>query len=274
VFPFWGFTRHLFRYLMTYPVDHPYRAAILTNLANQHHADWQSGLPQQLQFMFFLGAPDANGNVSAVDYRSIDPFRSFYNDFTLAGLTQQANPAFQFILQQAGVNVLSATPELYPGTHYDPNTGTMVADRPANPMLSALEIAVPEMQGADALFQMSDQYRNLKISDPEAYKHRVYTALGIPFGPEEINVPAKVEAAQMKRYKDAQTSINQAIQSGDFSKAKRYSSVPIPSLLQRYFGNLQYATPGQIEQIYRALQAQAKAAGMGDTSLHAVLPKG
>lgn len=277
VFPFWGFTRHLFRYLMTYPVDHPYRAAILTNLANQHYADWKSGLPQQLQFMFYLGAPDSKGNVSAIDYRSIDPFRSFYNDFTLAGLTQQANPAFQMILQQAGVNVLSATPELYAPSHYDPNTGLMVADRQANPLLAAMEVAVPETAAADALFQMSDQYRNLKTTDPEAFKHRVLTTLGVPFSggvPETINIPAKIENAQMKRYKDAQTSIGQAIQTGDFSKAKRYASVPVPSSFQRYFGTLQYATPGQIEQIYRALKAQAASQGLGGTSLHALLPKG
>jgi len=273
VLPFWGFTRHIFRYLMTYPVDHPYRAAILANLANTHQADWASGLPQQMQFMFYLGAPDSNGNVTAVDYRSIDPFRSFYNDFTLGGLLSQTNPGIQFIAQQSGVNVLSATPELYPTTHYDAYTGTMVADRPKGVALSALESMIPEVQGADALFQLSDQYRNLKVSDPEAFQHRVYTTLGIPFGPEQINIPLKVETAQMKRYRDADTAINQAVQTGDFSSAKRYAATPIPSLLRRYFPGMTYATPQQIEAVYQALVARYAPQNPTGASLHALLPK-
>lgn len=273
VFPFWGFTRHLFRYLMTYPVDHPYRAAILTNLAEQHYKDWNSGLPQQLQWMMFLGSPDAAGNVSAIDYRSIDPFRSFYNDFTLAGLTQQANPAIQFVLQQAGVNVLSATPELYPGKHYDPSTGTFVADRPGNPVLNALEAAIPETQGLDALLGMSDQYRNLKATDPDAYKQRVYSTLGIPYY-GNVNVPRKEETAQLKRYQDADAAISKAMQSGDFTAAKKYDAVPVPAMLKRWFPNVIYATPGDLEKVYRWLQGQAASAGKGGTSLHALLPRG
>jgi hypothetical protein len=273
VLPFWGFTRHIFRYLMTYPADHPLRTAILINLANQHAADWTSGLPQQMQFMFYLGAPDSNGNVTAVDYRSIDPFRSFYNDFTLGGLLSQTNPGIQFLAQQSGVNVLSATPELYPSTHYDPYTGTMVADRPKGAALSALEALIPEVQGADAMFQLSDQYRNLKVSDPQAFQHRVYTTLGIPFGPEQINIPLKVETAQLKRYRDADTAINQAVQTGDFSSAKRYASVPVPSLMKPYFGGVTYATPGQIETVYQLLAAKYAPQNLSGASLHAILPK-
>jgi hypothetical protein len=273
VLPFWGFTRHIMRYLMTYPVDHPIRTSILINLANQHQADWTSGLPQTMQFMFYLGAPDSNGNVTAVDYRSIDPFRSFYNDFTLGGLLSQTNPAIQFAAQESGINVLSATPELYPTTHYDPYTGTMVADRPKGVALSALEAMIPEVQGADALFQMSDQYRNLKISDPQAFQHRVYTTLGIPFGPEQMNIPLKVETAQLKRYRDADTAINQAMQSGDFTSAKRYASVPVPSMMKPYFGQITYATPGQIETVYNALVAEYAPVNPQGASLHAILPK-
>lgn len=268
IFPFYGFTRHLFRYLMTYPADHPYSASILTNFANQHQADWKSGLPADMSFMFYLGAPDINGNVNAVDYRSLDPFRSFYNMFTLGGFMSQANPAVQLVAEQMGVNVLSATPELYPNVHYDPSTGQMVADQPSNFLLRLMESTIPETSAIDAKFQLSDQFKNLKTSDPAAFQHRVYTSLGIPFGYETINVPAKEQNAQMKRYRDAQTSINQAVQSGDFTKAKRYSYVPVPSLLSAYIPG-QYATPQQIEAVYRALQQRTGT----DVSLHAVLPK-
>ena len=268
IFPFYGFTRHLFRYVMTYPADHPYAASILTNNANQHLADWKSGLPQTMQWMLYLGVPDINGNVAAVDYRSIDPFRSFYNLFSLGGFFSQMNPALQLVAEQAGINVLSATPELYPNTHYDPATGQLVADQPSNFLLRAMESILPETSAIDAQLQLSDQFRNLKISDPAAFKSRVYSALGIPFGYQEINIPQKEQTAQLKRYRDAQTSIDQAVQSGDFTKAKRYAYVPVPSLLSQYI-TTKYATPQQIEALYRSLQQRLGT----DVSLHAVLPK-
>jgi len=128
---------------------------------------------------------------------------------------------------------------------------------------------IPEAQGADAYLQLSDQWKNLKTTDPMAFKQRLYTALGMPFYPESFNLPLKQEVTQMKRYRDAQSSINAAVQTGDFSKAKRYSYVPIPSLLRRYFGNMTYATPQQIEQIFKALQGRYPSG----TNIHAVLPK-
>ena len=138
VFPFYGFTRHVMRYALTYPADYPLRASILANFAEQQQKDWDSGLPQALQWLFYLGPPDANGMVNAIDYRSIDPFRSFYNNFTIAGITSQMNPLFQMFANQAGLNTLSATPELYPGRHVDPVSGNFVADRPKGVALSLL----------------------------------------------------------------------------------------------------------------------------------------
>ena len=119
------------------------------------------------------------------------------------------------------------------------------------------------------MFELSDQFRNLKISDPEGYKHRVYTALGIPFGPETINKTRKRQNYQLKLYADASDSINSAVRTGDFKKAFRFSYVPIPSMLQRYFGSMTYATPQQIQAIYNSLK-DTLAPG---TSLHAVLPR-
>jgi hypothetical protein len=93
VFPFYGFTRHVMRYALTYPADHPLRMSIISNFADQQQRDWDTGMPQALQWMFFLGPPDRDGNQPAVDYRSIDPFRSFYNNFTWAGLST-AHPCY------------------------------------------------------------------------------------------------------------------------------------------------------------------------------------
>ena len=274
IMPFYGFARHIFRYLFTFPSDHPLRASILSNFARiQHESFNRTGLPGTMQFLFFLGQPDKNGNVTGVDYRSIDPFRSYFNDFTLAGITSQLNPMLQFGLTEMGVNTLSATPELYPGMHYDPYTGSNVADRPSNSLLTAAETMIPEVNTLDAALSLSDTYKNLARTDPNAFRKRLYTSLGIPFGPSTENIPLDIQRQQTKRYKDADTAASTAIQSGDFSRAKQYDYVPIPSLMQQFFPGHRYVDPDTLETVYNQIRGQLNAAGQSGVSVHAILPK-
>lgn len=275
VFPFYGFTRHLFRYLMTYPIDHPLRAAILTNLANQHKEDWSTGLPGNMSFLFFLGSPDEAGNVHTVDYRSIDPFRSFFNEFTLAGITSQINPLAQIPLQMMGVNVLAATPELYPGSHYDPELGTIVAERPSDsPLATIAHGLIPETVAVDAVLGLTDRFRHLKETNERAYHRAIFTALGIPFEPSTINVPYEKERAAQGRFRDAQNAISEAMISGNFDDVKRYNQVPVPSLLRRFFPNSAYASPGDIEALWGALTSSLGQQGAEGISPKAIIPKG
>jgi hypothetical protein len=171
------------------------------------------------------------------------------------------------------MNVLSATPELYPGSHYDPQTGSMVADRPPNPFLGTLETLIPQTAAIDGMIGMTDQMRNLKRNNPDAYTRRLHSILGLPFMPEAIHKPLEIELSQMKRYKDAQDAISQAIQGGDFKKAKRFEFVPVPSLMRRFFPNQTYARPGDLERAYKYVVEQAASQGVSGVSPHAILPK-
>lgn len=274
VFPFYGFTRHLGRYLLTYPFDHPLRASILSNLANQQRADWASGLPQGFSMLFFLGAPDEAGNVNTIDYRSIDPFRSFFNEFTLAGITSQLNPIAQTTLQMMGVNVLAATPELYPESHYDPELGTIVASRPSDsPIATVVHSIIPETIALDALIGITDRYRHLKDTNKRSYHKAIFTALGIPFEYASINVPLEKEDAAVSRFNDAQHAISQALISNDFNDVKRYNAVPVPSLLRKFLPGRQYASPAEIEALWGALTALLARQGAAGVSPKAILPK-
>ena len=121
---------------------------------------------------------------------------------------------------------------------------------------------------------MAIENRNLPAGTTltATYKKRVFTAFGLPFAPIPVNVPEKVETTQMKRYRDASQSISEAIRTGDFSKAKRYDAVPVPSLLKPFLGNATYATPEAIQRAYEALKSQMDRIGI-QGSLHAYLPK-
>lgn len=244
VFPFYGFTRHLFRYLFSYPIDHPLRAAILSKFAEQEQQDWTSGLPQAYQQLFFLGAPDKNGNVFSVDVKSINPFRSFANDFTLTGLISSLNPAITAGMQVAGINTLQGVSELYPQIAYDPVSGSLQAKRPADALPKVLSSYVPQFGALDHFFQITQNMKQLKRSNPAAYRQTLFSQLNLPFAMGRINVPLVKEQQEMKRYRVAQSAVAQGEKSGDFAGAKRFARVPYqgalvdPQALARYWDTL------------------------------------
>ena len=92
IFPFYAFTRHLFRYLFQFPVDYPLRAAIISQFAEGEQQDWTSGLPRSYMSMYWLGQPDRNGNIHTFDMKNLNPFRSFANDFSVAGFLSSLSP--------------------------------------------------------------------------------------------------------------------------------------------------------------------------------------
>ena len=55
--PFYGWTKHIIKYVLTYPTDHPYRTQFLSVLATQNSDGFSSGLDQRMQLLFFLGSP-------------------------------------------------------------------------------------------------------------------------------------------------------------------------------------------------------------------------
>ena len=59
IMPFYGWTKHILKYILTYPVDHPWRAMYLSTLATQNTDTFSSGLDERMQLLFFLGQPDA-----------------------------------------------------------------------------------------------------------------------------------------------------------------------------------------------------------------------
>ena len=273
VFPFYGFTKHLLRYAFTYPSDYPWRAAILANLARMEQEDWQSGLPQTMQLLFWLGPTDPKtGKRTGVDFRSLDPFRSLYTDFSLAGVASQLNPILQFGLQEMGVNTLTGSAELYPNMHYDSSTGKMVADAPGNTLMNLFGQFIPQANTVDAMIGITDQYRHLRMTDPDGFKRMLWTQLGFPFAPQTFDIPKTIENSALARQSDARKAIGKAVETGDFGSAKRYDYVPIPSTMRRFFGGAKYATPGDIEAMWQRLQQEAAARGLGNMSPQALLP--
>jgi hypothetical protein len=253
--PFWGWTRHIIHYVMTYPIDHPFRTTILTQLADQDSADVSTGLPLRIQLLFFLGSPDKYGNVNAFDLRQMNPFRDTANYATLSGWFSALNPVLTAPVAAIDPSISFGDNVLYPNITYNNLYGTDVA-QPAGNALTSLEQLVPETQALDEAFDISGQYAYLRNESSNQFYKKIMTALNVPFLQEQsLNLRQISAASEAKRFNQAKYAALDAWQSGDFSALLQYpGTVPdprndnyqiTPAALQQLYTEYQRAAPGQ-----------------------------
>ena len=247
VFPFYGWMKHILSYTATLPIDHPLRMAIISNFARNEIEDW--GLPQRFYAMFILGDMDKYGNVTAINFRGSNPFSDVSNYMSLTGFINQLNPMFGGALEAMGIDEVTGKAELYPDLVYNDVSGR-VEPRTPNPAQSIVNSLVPQVEGilagADALgisdvpvlnmFDLTtDEMRVLQQNNPEAFRQRVFSALGMPPLPRTINLPKEQALAELSRNQAAQDALRKGLRSGDWSEARRYpSNRPILERLDEY----------------------------------------
>ena len=244
IMPFYGWTKHILRYVSSYPSDHPYRAMFLSNLANMNSEDVPSGLPTRLQLLFFLGNPSPDGSVTALDVRALNPLRDVANYATIGGFLSSLNPAFTAPVAMVDPSIVFGDNVLYPNLQYNQLYGVKEA-APSGNLLTAAEQYVPELTALDTALGISSQYRNLRKTDPKAYAETIFESLGLPFTPQHINIKQMAATNEIDRYQQAAQQAQNAWQSGDFSSIAGYPTVPDP--LQPDYN----ITPLALEALYR-----------------------
>lgn len=232
IFPFWTFTKHILRYVLTYPSDHPLRASILAHLAQQIEEDQGSGDPARLSKLFMLGTPDALGNIQTVDISNANPFRSMASIFSMQGFFQGLAPELQVGLKAGfGFDPITGLPTFRPHLTYDAYSGTNKAQ--AEP-LSIFDFAgafIPQIDVIDHYMLFTNQMRQLRKTNPEAYTRSLFQALNLPFIVAPINVNdvrAKAAAAQ---YVDASQAVADALRTGNTDTLLRFVAVPFEGQL-------------------------------------------
>lgn len=250
VIPFWGWSRHILQYVATYPVDHPFRAQFLTILADQQSNSVAAAYDKRISFLFFLGSPDAQGNVSAVDVRFLDPLRDVANYATLGGWISALNPLIEAPLAMIDPQLIYGANSIYPNVSYDSFFGIEVAGSQGSPW-NALEQVVPQATVLDAAFNLSGEYRALAQKNPSEFAKLVFENLNIPFAQvQRLNLRQLAVKGELARYKVAEQAAQNAWQSGDFSGLVGYSSVPNPL-------NTDYnITPAALQALYQQAQQQ------------------
>jgi hypothetical protein len=264
IFPFYSFTRFASKFLVQLPFDHPLRVSILSQISNQAQEEWGTGLPQTMMSLFFIGEPNAKGDITTVNMRNMNPFRSVSSMFTMAGFMSSLNPILSAPFVAAGFNTLQGTSQLYPDIVYDAQTGGLVAARPKGDLMTAAEQFVPELGGIDAYFGISDNLRTLKASDQGAFDRTLQSMFNLPFAVSQYNLPQTRGRIAKNAYSGAQNALTQYKKTGDFDNTiGRYNLVP-------YQGHL--IPPSQFKEIWSQLSAQYGASSPG-ADVAALIPK-
>ena len=227
VMPFYGWTRHILKYVLTMPVDHPWRAMTLALIAFENSNEVPKGLPERLQFLFFLGAPDKQGNVTALDTRFMDPLRDVANYASLGGWIQGLNPIFLAPAAMIDPQMVYGSTSLYPNLTYNDMYGIETAGAQGN-LVSGIEQFIPQTGALQSAFQIAGNARQLK-TNPNAFYKTIFNDLNIPFAqPQKINLKQMAAHDEIARYQVAKTAASNAFQSGDFSSLAGYKTVPNP----------------------------------------------
>lgn len=264
VFPFYTFTRFATKFLVRLPFDHPLRVAVLSQMANQARQEWGTGLPQTLMSLFFIGHPNASGNMWTVNFRNANPFRSLSNQFTLSGFVTSMNPALQAPFIAMGFNPFVGSGNLYPQTAYDPATGSLKAATPKGDWMMVAEQFVPELGAVDAYVGVSDNMRTLKAADPASFDRQLMNMLNIPFQPSHYNLPQLRGRVAKDQYIAAQQALSAFRKSGDYSGTiGKFNLVP-------YNGYL--ISPAQFRAWWEQMQAYYSKLYPG-AATSAVIPK-
>ena len=253
IMPFYGWTKHILKYVLTYPVDHPWRTMFLSTLATQNTDTFASGLDERMQLLFFLGSPDSKGNVTAEDIRQINPFRDVANYATLSGWLSSLNPILTAPVTSIDPQIIYGSNVLHPQITYSSLYGTNVA-APEGGWLTAIEQEIPEVGALDSALGWSAQARAIKREGGDAALKNTLSALGFPWTPQKLNLQQLSAKHEIDRYNQAKVAAATAWQSGDFSELLKYpGTVPdplqplyniTPLALWRQYQRAQKAYPG------------------------------
>ncbi|GIV04096.1 MAG: hypothetical protein KatS3mg015_2926 [Fimbriimonadales bacterium] len=237
IFPFYGFMQHIVRFAFRYPVDHPFRAAVMGAFTRAELEDYGTTLPERFLNNFFLGEPDENGNVKTISIGGMNPFKDVANYLTLSGFVGSLNPVASVVLRQLGIDPQSGSPELYPNLVYDPEMGRLSV-RTGNPVQQLIEATIPQSRVLFGLAQTGSEFKELMARDPDAAARLLRSQLGLPVIFRDINVFEEIAKSEMARSEAQWQAFNEALRTGIDEEALRF-----PALRER------------LEQV-RALQQQ------------------
>ncbi len=229
VIPFYGWMKHILRFTLSLPVDHPLRVSIMANMGRAEIEDFGTALPEQLLSLVpipFMGHEKAGvGTQWMVSLRGANPFADVANYFTLAGFVSNLNPFLEAGLQSMGVNPATGKPQSYGQQVYNPLTGRAETKTPGLAYSIATSI-IPLLEPALAGLGVGEG-ANLAKLDPDAAQQRMLSRLGFPTAlkPKPYNLRKEAAVAELSRLQIQDQAYNNALRTGQYRGAMRYPNL-------------------------------------------------
>ena len=247
IVPFYGWEKHILKYVLSFPADHPWRALMLSQMAEYDTSHTPAGLPSRYQFLFFLGGPDAQGNASVLDLRAVNPLRDVANYATWGGLISSLNPVVTSAVTAVDPEIIYGSNELYPNVTYDQFYGIENAGPQGNLVTAASQI-VPQISAIQSAMQVAGARQGMST---KSLVKNIYESLNIPFAQvEHINLKQEAASTALAQYHVTSQLAQNAWETGNFQPIADLGSVPDPR-------NPDYETPvSELEQLYQNLSTE------------------
>lgn len=216
IIPFYSFQRHLAKYALRYPADHPIRSVILARLAEQQIEE--GDLPSRFKSMFFLGEPDKTGEQWRLDTRSLNPFQDFADNFTWSGFFANATPFISGPGRAMGISAFG-TPG-YGRRAYDPKVGRFVTMREDSNWQTLLKEFIPQYSRLDPEFTSYTPEREGGLVKG------IRKAVNLPVA-GVVNTERERFLSEQGRITEGEEAVQNALRNGEYGALKR-----IPGIVQ------------------------------------------
>ena len=217
IFPFYAFTRHIVKYAMTYPIDYPLRASFVYRLGQITENEMKNqNLPQSWMYYLTFG-PDATGDVTNVDLRFINPFRSLPDVMEGNGLVNSLNPFLGYALQWAGVDPWTTSAQRYPQIRYNPKTGYVETKREPFSAIGLLSQIIPE-------------FGFLGPQNGKSGMEQLSRYAFLPGLPHQDNINLQRARNTLGQLEEVQQVVSNALKTGNTTSLRDYNLVSVPGL--------------------------------------------
>ena len=214
IFPFYTWLSHLMRFVMQYPMDHPWRAAVVSDAARIVMEDMGDGASTDMLDLISWGDPDARGRRKTISTRGLNPFSDAGNLFTLAGWLGSTNPLFQTAIQALGFEPQQGGIDLYPNVNYSPETGKMVVDT-GNPVENLAINSLPQLGTLYRYMGQDEDFNKLMREDPEAAQRMLFSGIGLPGSYKRYSHEEGMIRNELKRQEASSNVTSSAYKTGD-----------------------------------------------------------
>ena len=223
--PFYGWTKHILRYVTTFPHDYPLRASIINTLAQQAIGDG-ADLPDYLFRLLFLGQPNAQGNVTVIDYRQWNPFRDVANYMTVGGIVSSLNPFISAALNSAfGVDPVTGSTTLYPELTYNSFYGSTQAMGGQPYLTSLIQQFSPQINTLTQVARSTSVLRQEARANPSELPYLIADSIGIPWVPYTLNVNDTKIKESDNQYSLAAGAVQKALTENSIAPLNGYSGL-------------------------------------------------